>query len=341
MTKSNYKHFTKGILSITILMFSCWVKAHEYTPAFLGLVETSLNNFQVTWKIDTQTRLNTRLIPTFPETCKEVGKRIITAQAEAELHHFTMDCLSLNSSLTVEVEGLSGSKTDVLLRISGYQGGEFTQRLTSNSPKVQVPEQLNNNSVISTYTLLGVEHILIGIDHLFFVFALLLLISNVTSLIKTITAFTIAHSITLTASTLGWLTVAIEPVETVIAISILFLALQTAKQQLNNRVKHTPDLAYKYPWLVALSFGLLHGFGFAGALADIGLPEHAIPLALLFFNIGVEIGQLLFIGTIIGLGLIYKKLNLPYLKQWKIVSVYLIGSLSVFWIIQRSAWLVS
>jgi len=341
MTKLNSKLFVNGLFSVLILIFSFGVKAHEYTPAYLGLVETSFNNFKVTWKVDTQARLNIRLKPKFSAKCEEVGNRVITQKGEAELHYFTINCTSLDSKLSVEVVGLSGSKTDVLLRIIGYQGGEYTQRLTSNSPKIQVPAQLSNNTVISTYTLLGIEHILIGIDHLFFVFALLLLISNVTSLIKTITAFTIAHSITLTASTLGWLTVAIEPVETVIAISILFLALQIAKHHMNIGAKHSADLAYRYPWLVALSFGLLHGFGFAGALADIGLPEQAIPLALLFFNIGVEIGQLLFIGVIIALGWIYKKLNLPYLKQWKIVSVYLIGSLSIFWIIQRSTWLVN
>ena len=341
MIKSIYINLTKSLFLFIALLFTFIVNAHDYTPAYLGLQETTVNQFQVIWKVDTMAGLNKRLLPTFSEPCKPIGEKKVTTNGETEIHFYTLNCLLLDSELNVFIKGLSGSKTDVLLRVSNYEGGTFTHRLIPNSPQINVPTQLTSQSVISTYTLLGAEHILIGIDHLLFVFALLLLITNFSALIKTITAFTIAHSITLAAITLGWITVASKPVETVIAISILFLALQLAKQQQTKGIDYSTDLTSRYPWLVAASFGLLHGFGFAGALAEIGLPEQAIPLALLFFNVGVELGQILFILISIGIGRLFLKLNLPYPKQWKLMSAYIVGSLSVFWIFERSVWLVN
>jgi hydrogenase/urease accessory protein HupE len=180
------------------------------------------------------------------------------------------------------------------------------------------------------YLVLGFHHILLGIDHLLFVLALLMLVPNMRTLVWTITSFTLAHSLTLAAATLGWVHVPQAPVEAVIALSILFVAMEIVHWRQGR-----PGLTRRWPWLVAFTFGLLHGFGFAGALSEIGLPEHAIPLALLFFNVGVELGQLLFIGAVIAVSLVLKRITWPG-WAWR-VPVYTIGSLAAFWTIQRIA----
>ena len=184
--------------------------------------------------------------------------------------------------------------------------------------------------VIRTYTMLGVEHILLGIDHLLFVFALLLLVPGRRMLIWTITSFTLAHSVTLAAATLGWVRVPQAPVEAVIALSILFVAMEIVHWKQGR-----PGITRRWPWLVAFTFGLLHGFGFAGALSEIGLPEHAIPLSLLFFNLGVEAGQLMFIAAVLLLWAGLGRLRFPQ-WAWR-VPVYAIGSLAAFWTIERIA----
>jgi hydrogenase/urease accessory protein HupE len=182
--------------------------------------------------------------------------------------------------------------------------------------------------------MLGVEHILLGIDHLLFVLALLMIVAGWRKLVATVTAFTLAHSITLAAATLGWVHVPQAPVEAVIALSILFVAAEIVHWKQGR-----PGITRRKPWLVAFTFGLLHGFGFAGALTEIGLPEHAIPLALLFFNLGVEAGQLLFIGAVFAAWAVLSRIPWPerVLEQAWRVPVYVIGALAGFWTIERIA----
>ena len=184
------------------------------------------------------------------------------------------------------------------------------------------------------YISLGIEHILLGIDHLLFVLALLLIVRSPWMLIKTITAFTVAHSITLALATLGLLSVPPRPVEAAIALSIVFLCIEIVHAH-QGRV----GLTYRSPWLVAFAFGLLHGLGFAGALAEIGLPQSEIPLALLFFNIGVEIGQLLFVGVVLAIGLAlawWLRPRLLHSRSWvRGIPAYAIGTAATYWFIQR------
>ncbi|MEJ2180131.1 MAG: HupE/UreJ family protein, partial [Gammaproteobacteria bacterium] len=177
---------------------------------------------------------------------------------------------------------------------------------------------------------LGVEHILLGIDHLLFVFALLLIVTGVRRLVWTITAFTIAHSITLAGATLGYVHVAQQPVEAIIALSILFLATEIIHSR-----RGRPGYAERWPWMVAFIFGLLHGFGFAGALAEVGLPQQAIPLALVFFNVGVELGQLLFVAIVLLLGWMIHRIKVFPLRPAEMVTTYVIGSVAAFWMIER------
>jgi len=190
--------------------------------------------------------------------------------------------------------------------------------------------------VISTYAVLGVEHILTGIDHLLFVLALLLLVTGWGRLVATVTAFTIAHSLTLAAATLGFVSVSPAAVESTIALSILFLATELARRNLGTAHGGGRGLTTRFPWVVAFSFGLLHGFGFASALQEVGLPGEAIPLALLFFNVGVEMGQLLFIGVVIGLGFLLKRLKIDLLAPSPRLAAYVIGSVSAFWVFDRT-----
>jgi hypothetical protein len=210
----------------------------------------------------------------------------------------------------IAFEGLSLTRTDVLVRLARADGTEQLERLNPAVPMFVASPSPGPWEVVTSYTWLGIEHILLGIDHLLFVAALVMLVQGVKQLLLTITAFTVAHSITLALATLGILDVPGPPVEAIIALSIL---------------------------LVAFSFGLLHGLGFAGALAEVGLPENSIPLALLFFNIGVEIGQLLFVAFLLGLAALVRRLAGGPLDRRLAVMLpaYAIGGVASFWVIER------
>jgi len=226
---------------------------------------------------------------------------------------------------------LKSTNTDVLLRLEFLDGSSQSVLLTPTKESFKIPEQAGSLQIISTYTWLGITHILLGVDHLLFVFALLLIVNGKRRLLWTITAFTLAHSLTLAGATLGLVYVPQAPVEAIIALSILFLAVELVHGKQGRK-----GAAAQWPWLVAFVFGLLHGFGFAGALAEVGLPEQAIPLALVFFNVGVELGQLLFVAAVLSVGYFLHKLRLPKLLDWsETVAIYSIGGLSSFWIFER------
>ena len=201
-------------------------------------------------------------------------------------------------------------------------------RLTPATTTITVSDSESWQEVIFTYTALGIEHILLGIDHLLFVLALLMIVPNLRTLVFMITAFTVAHSLTLGLATLGFVNVPPAPVEAVIALSILFVAVEIVHWRQGRE-----GITRRKPWIVSFLFGLLHGFGFAGALADIGLPEHAIPLALLFFNVGVELGQLAFVAAVLMLWALLRRVRLPE-WAWR-VPTYSIGALAAFWTIDR------
>ena len=230
----------------------------------------------------------------------------------------------------IAIEGLQHTLTDVLVRLTDAGGTTQTVRLTPQETGFNVSGELSSLEGITTYLILGIEHILLGIDHLLFVFALLMIVQGWRRLVATITAFTVAHSITLTAATLGYVHVPQAPVEAVIALSILFLATEIIHVQ-QGRI----GLAQHYPWLVAFIFGLLHGFGFAGALAEVGLPPSDIPIALLLFNVGVEVGQLIFVTAVLLAGIALRRIALQQTRWGEITATYVIGSVAAFWTIER------
>ena len=230
----------------------------------------------------------------------------------------------------VRIDGLENTMTDALVRIEFIDGAEWVGRLTPGAPQTTITARQGGWDVAVTYLKLGVEHIMLGVDHLLFVLALILIAPNTRQLILAITAFTAAHSITLAAATLGFVNVPPPPVEAAIALSIAFVAAEIIRAR-----EGKAGIAARAPWVVAFAFGLLHGFGFAGALSQVGLPAGHIPVALLFFNVGVEIGQLLFVAIALGLAALFRLARRPLPRWAPFAPPYLIGSLAMFWVIQR------
>jgi len=306
--------------------------ADEIRPGYLELSTTDGKAYSVKWKVPMKGDMVLSLKPVLPDACTERTPPSSMRTGGAMITRWSVICPDGINEGHIRIDGLETTSTDVLVRIVRQDGITQMVRLTPDETGFVVERESSSLDVIQVYTALGIEHILGGVDHLLFVFALLLIVTNWRRLVGTITAFTLAHSITLAAATLGYVHVAQAPVEAVIALSILFLATEI----IHNR-QGRPGMAKRFPWLVAFIFGLLHGFGFAGALAEIGLPEQSIPLALLFFNVGVELGQLLFVLAVVAAGWVLRRLVAQKILQGgEVAASYLIGGLSAFWLIDRT-----
>ena len=319
------------IISIALLFLANISIADEIRPGYLELNEESPNTYAVLWKVPKKTGQTLSLEPNFPASC--INKTAITSHAinAATLQRWYINCTNNIVGQRISIEDSDNSNTEVLLRVKWLDGTTSTTLLKPSAPFYIIPEKSSTADIAITYLLLGTEHILLGVDHLLFVFALLLIVNSTRRLIVTITAFTIAHSITLAGATLGFIHVPQQPVEAVIALSILFLAMEIVHGKRGH-----PGAAARWPWLVAFIFGLLHGFGFAGALAEVGLPQQAIPLALVFFNVGVELGQLLFVSAVLLITWLLHHLKQPaLLEKAETIAIYTIGSLSSFWLFER------
>jgi hydrogenase/urease accessory protein HupE len=305
------------------------------SPAYFGLVEFEPGRFSAQWKVSIYGGLVDVLEPQIPEGCGVDGVVRAYVIDDARVQHADLVCTAPLAGRVFTVSGLELTATDVLLRIDNLDGSSFTHRLVPEAPSVVIPEQPGAWEVAATYLVLGVEHILLGIDHLLFVLALVLLVRGIGRLIATITAFTVAHSITLAAATLGYVDVPSAPIEATIALSILFVATELARRG-SIATAAVTTLTTQFPWLVAFTFGLLHGFGFAGALSEVGLPAHAIPLALLFFNVGVELGQLAFIAVVITSAWALRRLALAPPAWAPRLAAYVIGSVAAYWVFERT-----
>jgi hydrogenase/urease accessory protein HupE len=332
----------RAAVPILLLVAATAARAHRLSPAFFGMTETAPNEYAAQWKVSISGGLADALTPRLPDGCavSDPVRLYILDDAQAardvRLQHANVRCEGALAGKVFAIDGLESTSTDVLFRLDYADGRSFTHRLVPEHPSVVIPERPGAFDVIATYTGLGIEHILRGIDHLLFVFALLLLVETWRRLVWTITAFTLAHSITLAAATLGVINVSSAAVEATIALSILFLATELARRNPGDPEARAASLTTRFPWIVAFCFGLLHGFGFAGALRDIGLPEQAVPLALLFFNVGVEIGQLIFIGSVIALGVALSSLR-RRLPVWSPrFAAYVIGSVAAYWVFARA-----
>jgi hydrogenase/urease accessory protein HupE len=319
----------RGLL-IAVLLCGCAARAHELRPAYLELRQQGPERWSVLWKVPARDELRLSIVPRFDGRCRPEGDVTTYRQGDAWVDRWTAVCAGGLEGTRLLIDRLAATSTDVLVRVVRADGSVQTARATPSSPGLTVEASAGHWEVAATYLKLGVEHILGGVDHLLFIFGLLLLVSGWQRLVGTITAFTVAHSLTLAGATLGWVHVPQAPVEAVIALSIVFVAAEVVHAR-----EGRPGLAARWPWLVAFVFGLLHGFGFAGALREVGLPSHAIPVALLFFNLGVELGQLAFV---LGVVLLQRLLRRPLARlprwSWRIPA-YGIGTLACFWVLDR------
>jgi hydrogenase/urease accessory protein HupE len=333
------KRFLRLALLAWLACLAGTAAAHEVRPGYLEIREVQPGAYDVLWKVPAMGEFRLGMYVRLPPDCKGAPTSG-TMVGGAFVERFRAACPGGLTGKTVTIDGLSAMRTDVLARVERMDGTTQTTRLTPESPSFEVTARPSWLEVAKTYFALGVEHILLGVDHLLFVLGLLFLVGNWKRLVATVTAFTVAHSITLAAATLGLVHVAQAPVEATIALSVVFIAAEIL-----HAAQGRPGLTARAPWVVAFVFGLLHGFGFAGALRSIGLPEQDIPVALLFFNVGVEAGQLLFIaGVIAVLSLAGRLIALrragdrgPWHAEDLIRTpiAYLIGSTAAFWVVQR------
>ena len=333
----------KRLLGILVLsaagVFGAAAHAHEVRPGFLEIRALGSEAFDVLWKVPANGDYRLAMYVKLPATCSGAPSSG-TFIGGAFVERWRAKCPGGLVGKTVSIDGLSATRTDVLARIVREDQTTQTVRLTPEDTSFEVTAEPNGWQVARTYLVLGVQHILSGVDHLLFVLGLLFLVGSWRRLVVTVTAFTVAHSITLAAATLGLVHVPQTPIEAAIALSVMFVAAEILHQASGR-----PGLTARAPWVVAFIFGLLHGFGFAGALREVGLPQSDIPVALLFFNVGVEFGQLMFIAVVFGTLWVASRFmgraGDGERGPWRAEAVirtpvaYVVGSTAAFWVVQR------
>ncbi len=315
--------------------------AHEIRPAFLQVDETDANTYDLMWKTPAQGDMRLALNVELPDACTNVSEPRSTLVDGAVIQRWRTRCQGGLIGKDIRIENLDASLTDVIVRYEPIEGRARTLRLNGATPHGAIPARQGWEEVAFTYFRLGVEHIAFGFDHLLFVLCLLILVGDLKRLLGAITAFTLAHSMTLAGTTFGWLRLSSAPVEASIALSIAFVAAEIVRTR-----RGAGSLTQRWPWIASFSFGLLHGFGFASALRQIGIPDDAAPLALLFFNLGVEAGQVAFIAVVLAAGLggrTLLRLGAPaQAVQWPArAAPYVAGGLAGFWFIERTVRIVA
>ena len=308
--------------------------AHEVRPAYLELHESAAGELDVLWKTPMVGDMRLSLAPALSGASEELLPLATRRTGSAAVQTWRLRLRGPLRGRELRIEGLTATMTDALVRIEFADGTTWVERLTPKAPETTIPLRPGGWSVAGTYLKLGVQHILTGIDHLLFVLALLIITRGGWKMVKTVTAFTLSHSVTLTAATLGWVHVPQRPVEAVIALSIVFVAAEILRGRQGRA-----GIAARAPWVVAFSFGLLHGLGFAGGLSEAGLPAGHIPLALLFFSLGVETGHVFFIAVVLSVIAFGRRIPWPLPRWAELVPPYAIGTLAMFWVFQRVAQL--
>ena len=333
-------------LLLGLLTFASAAGAHEVRPAYLEIEETAPGRYTVLWRTPVLSGMRLPVALKLPDDVGEVGEPIVQELPGSLVERRVIDAGEGGlARKRIEFVGLQATITDVLVRVSLLDGTRTTSLVHPSEPWVEIAAASGWLSVAGAYLAHGVEHILLGFDHLLFVLALILIVRSLRVLLITITAFTIAHSITLALATLGVVHVPGPPVEAMIALSILLLACEILRMRRGEE-----SSTARWPWLVAFAFGLLHGFGFAGALTELGLPQGDIPLALFAFNVGVELGQLAFIASVMvalaGAAFIGRRLShlgidpKPAYAASESVAAYAIGSIAAFWLIDRTLGII-
>lgn len=315
---------------VFFLSIPSYLTAHPMAPSLLEVIEVSPGQSNVLWKTPLARVPGVDLEPLLPKTCQRVGKIESKSQGTARVDRWQISCELPLPGQTIEVEGLSNFQSNVILHLLMRDGRSYQVVLNSQNPRYVVPEHPQASIVFKNYLTLGIKHILTGWDHLLFVLGLVLLVKGRKALLWTITAFTVGHSVTLSLAALGFVHVWSAVIEALIAFSILVLAIELTRTQ-----KGKGTFFHRFPWLMAFGFGLLHGLGFAGALAELGLPVGEIPMALFSFNVGIEVGQLAFIVLVLLIQKLWLHIPIPLRFKRMELTVYVIGSLAAYWFFER------
>ncbi len=328
LPRASFGSLVALLLALVAVSSATSARSHPLAPALLQLSERPDGQVDVLWKRSSLSVPGSNVQPVVPEACPSKTKPDFEEQGVAVLVRWTIDCGERGLvGQPVRVDGLGPAKIDTLVRIELADGRQIQRVLRRSEPSMVVPERASKLQVFRDYLTIGFEHILSGADHLLFVFGLFLLCASMGLLVKTVTSFTIGHSITLSLAALGYANLPSGPIEVLIAASVLALAVELARDQSKE------TLMRRYPWPMALLFGLLHGMGFAGALREVGLPQGEIPMALFSFNVGIELGQLVFVLALVALGPLVGRIPVPLPRQ---AAVYVMGSLAAFWLIERT-----
>ncbi len=327
--------FVFGLLAA--LAHGSLAQAHESRPAYLEINETAPGRYEMLWRTPLNAGMRLPVVLQLPD-----GTRNITEPSLREFSGMLLERRLLDaggSGLTgkrIEFVGLQATITDVLVRQQALDGSHTTTLVHPSQPWVVIATSPGIGGIVGAYFMQGIEHILFGVDHLLFVLGLLLMVRQRRMLLKTITAFTVAHSITLAAATLGYVHVPSAPLNAGIALSIMFVGVEVLRSWQGKT-----SLALRQPWLAAFAFGLVHGLGFASGLVNLGLPQVDIPLALLLFNLGVEAGQLMFVALTLLLLRSFGQLEINWPRPVRMMPAYAVGSLGAFWMVDRIAAMVA
>jgi hydrogenase/urease accessory protein HupE len=332
---------TRVALLLCSLLLPAAALAHDVRPAYLSLTERadgSPGRFDVLFKVPASGEMQLALEARLPPGCREASARDWQSVAGATVERWTIDCGAPGlESGEIAIGGLELTLTDVLLHVEWRDGDRFSTVLRPEASSIIAARGESEGKATvpaAGFLRLGVEHILGGIDHLLFVLCLVLLVDGARRLLATITAFTLAHSVTLALATLGVVRVPSRPVEASIALSIVLLAVELVR-----RWRGEVGSTVRRPWLVSFAFGLLHGLGFAGALSEVGLPAGDIPLALFLFNVGVELGQIAFVAVVLGVLAAWRWLvrrGSLVLPRWApLVPAYAVGCVAAAWLLER------
>ncbi len=324
------------VVPLALAIAAFWVvaappaTAHESRPAFLELRQTADDSFDVLWKVPARGNLRLGLYVRFPEECEAIEEPRGMFSGGAWVERWRVRHPQALVGSTIQIDGLKTTLTEAHVRIERLDGTTQVARLMPSDPSLVVEASPTWGQIAGTYIAIGIKHILGGIDHLLFVVGLLFLVRKRWMLVKTITAFTVAHSFTLAVATMGFAHAPSRILNVLIAMSILFLGPEIVRL-----ARGETTLTIRQPWVVAFAFGLLHGFGFASGLTELGLPQAEIPLALLMFNVGVEIGQLGFVAILLGVWASLKELEFQGNPRLELAPGYIIGSLGAYWMIGR------
>ena len=323
-----------GGLLLTLAVAPCTF-AHESRPAYLEIKEMAPNRYDVLWRTPLNAGLQLPVSLDFPDDVHNITQPTVQELTDSLVERRVIDVPAGLAGKRIDFVGLQGTITDVLVRVELLDGRKWTTIVHPSQAWFEVTPSLGKLATVGTFIVQGIRHILFGADHLLFVLGLLLIVKDRWMLLKTITAFTVAPSITLAFATLGYANAPTLPLNAVIALSILFLGPEIVRSW-----RGQTSFTIRHPWVVAFAFGLLHGFGFASALSSAGLPSSELPWALLSFNVGVEIGQVGFVILILLLERAFRVLEIRWPRVLEALPGYTVGSLGAFWTIQRVAILL-